>query len=537
MTTITVESVGRSPVRRIADLAVPWWRASWPSLAVATAGLGTYLVLTLARWHRQDAPSLDLAIFEQAVKGYAHFGPPTVDLKGPGVNQLGDHFSPVLALLAPFYRLFPSPVTLLVAQCVLVALSIIPVTNAARRFLGTWQGVCLGAAYALSWGLQNGVDVQFHEYAFAVPMLAFALAAALTGHWRSAAWWAAALLTVKEDLGLTVIAFGSVMAVQGWLRHRRQAAAPTVPDTALASPVAQDSGDRAESRHPGSPQMTALKPSESGDPSGPLAECRAGLVLAAIGLAAMVLVFTVIIPALRADGWYYWDKLGASGAPGLGLIVGLLDPPVKLGTLLMVSAVVLGVCWFSPWGLVALPTLAWRFASTDPAHWGTAWHYSMILMPVVFLAAVDALRRWRASRRRWVRALVPTATVASLVFALVATASFPLANLFKPATYRAPERADQAEQVLDAIESGASVASDRGLVTRLATTRTVYWLGDYPEQVQPDYVLIDPLSGWQSDPGAAETYAEAIYGGRYEPVSGIGQPGDPSAYRLARRVP
>jgi hypothetical protein len=65
----------------------------------------------------------------------------------------------------------------------------------------------------------------------------------------------------------------------------------------------------------------------------------------------------------------------------------------------------------------------------------------------------------------------------------------------------------------------------------------VYWVGDQPDRVRPDYVLLDPLSGWSDDPGPAEAYAETVYGGDYEPVAGIGPPGDRRAYRLARRLP
>ena len=51
-------------------------------------------------------------------------GYPVVDIKGPGFNLLGDHFSPVVALFAPLWALCPSPVTLLVAQAVLLAVSV-----------------------------------------------------------------------------------------------------------------------------------------------------------------------------------------------------------------------------------------------------------------------------------------------------------------------------------------------------------------------------------------------------------------------------
>ena len=96
--------------------------------------------------------------------------------------------------------MFPTPVTLLVAQCVLVAVSIVPITMVARRLLGRWQGLAVGFAYAFAWGIQSAIDVQFHEYALAVPILAFGLAAFLSERWAAGAVWMIALLGVKEDL-------------------------------------------------------------------------------------------------------------------------------------------------------------------------------------------------------------------------------------------------------------------------------------------------------------------------------------------------
>lgn len=81
-----------------------------------------YSALAIRRHLTFHSAGWDLGIFEQAVRNYAAFRPPIVILKGEGYNLLGDHFHPILVTLAPLYRLFPSPITLLVAQSVLLAL-------------------------------------------------------------------------------------------------------------------------------------------------------------------------------------------------------------------------------------------------------------------------------------------------------------------------------------------------------------------------------------------------------------------------------
>src|SRR5215213_272353 len=128
------------------------------AVAVGTA----YGVLTLTRYRRFTISSWDHAIFEQAVKGYARPGAPIVDIKAPGFNILGDHFSPIDALIAPVYRMFPSAQTIVLAQVVLIAISVAVIALVAMRHLGTAIGAVIGVAYGLSFGLQSGVEAEFH---------------------------------------------------------------------------------------------------------------------------------------------------------------------------------------------------------------------------------------------------------------------------------------------------------------------------------------------------------------------------------------
>lgn len=438
----------------------------WPVTVLALVAFLAYLALSLARWYRWDNPSWDNAIFEQAIAGYARLGAPIVPIKGPDFNQLGDHFSPLLVVVAPFYRVFPSPVTLLVAQCVLVAVSVVPITLVARRLLGAWPGLAVGFAYAFAWGIQSAVDVQFHEYALAVPLLAFGMAAFLTERWRASAVWVVLLLGVKEDLGLTVAAFGVVL----WLRGQR----------------------------------------------------RLGTVVAAVGAAGFVLVLTVIVPFFNPQGRYdYWGKLSedgsAAGSGGtvsglLDTLTGLLTPAVKIETLVMLLVITALVALRSPLVLVAVPTLVWRYAGSTEFYWGTTWHYSVILMPILFAAAIDGIVRLRASRSDLLRTYARLAPAAMAVVAAALVTQFPLRDLWSPATYERSERVATAERAVAAVPAGASVASDRGLIVQLATDREVYWISTSPT-VRPDYVVIDQLSWGGNAPVDIEEYAERAFPG------------------------
>jgi uncharacterized membrane protein len=365
---------------------------------IALATFAAYTTLSVARYLRLDPGSWDLSIYTQYVRQLADLHAPVVAIRGPGFNLLGDHFQPIVALVAPFFRLFPTPVTLLVAQALLTAVSVVPVCRAARALLGTGVSRVIGVAYGFSWGLQQMIIFDFHEIAFAVPLLACSLSALVRRRPRAAAAWALPLVFVKEDQGLTVAAIGLVMialaAGAGVRRWRERRAGSPV---AVAGPAVAGAG-RGDSTGSG-----------DGDGAGAGAWAAAGAVLVVWGLGWSALAIAVIIPHFNpAHHYMYWSDGGVI-SPGGGHISagGLLAQlttagPVKLRTTVLVLLPVVFLALRSPLAAVAVPGLALRFLSTNSNFWGTQWHYSATLMPIAFVAAIDGLARIeaRAARRQ-----------------------------------------------------------------------------------------------------------------------------------------
>jgi uncharacterized membrane protein len=430
--------------------------------ALIAVGVGAaYGVLTLMRYRRFTISSWDHAIFEQAVKGYARPGAPIVDIKGPGFNILGDHFSPIDALIAPFYRVFPSAQTILLAQVVLIAISVAVIALVAMRHLGTLTGAVIGLAYGLSFGLQSGVEAEFHEVAFGAPLLALAGAAYVDRRFGAVVLWSLPLLLVKEDLGLTVGLIGGVLLLA---RQRRR-----------------------------------------------------GALLVGFGLIAMAFIVLVIIPAFNpGDSYAYTSSLGGDR----GLLTTLFDDPGrKVATVALTVGITGLAAVASPWALLVLPTFAWRFAGDNAYYWGTEWHYSLLLMPIVFVAMVDAMRRWPVLRWATVVAVVVTA------FTLV---NSPLSTLLDSETYDEVPRAEAAHEAIAEVPKGATVETDIALMSHLVTDHTVYWWGTIGKQVTPSYVLFDAGAGIGS-PSDVVAYAEQAHGGTYELVY------DRDGYLLAKR--
>lgn len=415
-----------------------------PSL-LAAAFFGVYTLISLLRFRKVQNPSWDLAIFEQAVQGYAHFRAPIVDVRAPGMNQLGDHFSPILAVLAPVYRVCPSAVTLLLAQALLFALSVVPVTRIATRLLGEGRGVVIGVAYGLSWGIQRAVEFDFHEIAFAVPLIAYAVEKLVLERWYAAVLWSLPLLLVKEDLALTVGAIGLYLLIRKqWLL---------------------------------------------------------GGGLAALAVGMMALTVYVLIPAFNPDGVYEQGK-SAGGGSLFGIFGGfpqdLVWPFVKVKTLLWVFGVVAFLALRSPLAVIAAPTLVWRLLSDTPNHWGQDWHYNAVLMPVVFIALADGLARASVSPRPWLRRYARHVPAGVAGAALALCASLPVARLIEPGEYKTPPRLTAANGALAQIRKGSTVETDLGLISQLPSKAHVYWIGA-TGGVIPDYVAVLRPDQWDDD--------------------------------------
>ena len=462
----------RTPPRSAWERALPWL------MALVFAGL--YATISVARFERMSVRSYDLGIFEQAIRHYAHLQAPIVDLEGAGHNFLGDHWNPAIAVYAPFYRLFPTPVTLLVGQAVAIAMGVVPMTRAGIRHLGRWSGIAVGLAFGMSYGIQAAVDFDIHEVSVALPLLAFALEAFLARRWRLVVAYAAPLVLVKEDLGLTVAALGVVLVLVGARRW--------------------------------------------------------GAGLAVFGLASFALTMKVLIPHFAATGsGSRFSDLSSPSGVGDSLLHRFLALPLDIATSEPRATTVLlllGVTAFmapqSPLLILVLPTLAWRFISTNQNFWGQSFHYDLVLMPIVFAALVDGVMRARRDSWRPLRLYARGAPTLALLVGLFLCTRYPFKDLVDPATYQPSPRTQAAERVLSKIPDGATVETDLGLIARL-TNRTRVFFAGMAAPVVPQFVLIADQAQLQGrDP---VEYAEGLHPGKaYVLVSADG------GYTLVRRI-
>ncbi|MBD0323716.1 MAG: DUF2079 domain-containing protein [Aldersonia sp.] len=358
----------------------------------------------------------DLGIFVEQIKAYAHLQAPVAPLLGPGHNTLGDHFSPAMVVFAPLFRAFPHAQTLLVAQAVLFALAVVPLSRWATRTLGLTAGVVVAIGYGLSWGVQAALNFDFHEIALAVPMLACSMVALGERRFAAALLWALPLVFVKEDLGLTVAVIGGLVAF--W-------------------------------------STGAMR--------------RLGVVTVLWGVGWTALAIKVIIPALSTNGQYGQGSKLPEG--GLATAVdsaanGVFGGDPRAATLFLLLLITAFAALRSPLVLVAVPTVAWRFISDNTAFWGPVFHYSAVLMPVMFAALIDALIRGRRDGWFSLRAQRVVLAVVAVV-ALAALPSLPLSKLVQAQTWRPDEQVSAVHELAEQIPAGATVAASNHIAPQL----------------------------------------------------------------------
>lgn len=211
-------------------------RMRWPGIIL---GLMVVLYIAYFGWFTLRAFDLfvyqahDLGIYDQAVWNTVHGQPFRSTLEEPYDTLLGDHFEPILLLLALPYALWPSPKTLLFIQSAALGLGALPVYWLAREGLASAlagrrttggdragggplpttlaveiSALTFAAVYLLYPAVHSANVFEFHPSALAIPLLLYAIY--FMRKRRFALYFLFLILTMstKEVLPLTTFVLG-----------------------------------------------------------------------------------------------------------------------------------------------------------------------------------------------------------------------------------------------------------------------------------------------------------------------------------------
>ena len=428
---------------------------------VAVASLVTFIWLADAMWRHVTglaAPAYDLAYFQQIVWNLGH-GRGFTSSFSPG-NFLGLHFSPLLAVPAVIELVWTDPRALqeLAALCLALA---IPAAFLLLRaaFRPSRHATALAAALSvplpLSAVVQEAAVAGFHTEVMALPLALMAGWAGLTR--RTPVLWGCALLALmaKEDQSYTVACIGLLVIARGGPAMRRHGA---------------------------------------------------GVLAAAVVWG--VLVFTVVMPALRGSGRLDTDDYyGWLGGGWSSLLAPIRQPGAvwaaisRPGGWLIATGLILGLAGLPllrpRWACLLLPPLLADLLSHNSAQAAVHLQYGLpLIVPAVvatamggrrllFLAAAGRRRlRLRGTRRASLTialAAVPALVVAGL------TGDLPPGRVGSPA-FAPPSALAELQRVTARLPAGAAVATDDDLAAPLASRAQLFLLPNAPSSA---YVVVD----------------------------------------------
>jgi uncharacterized membrane protein len=379
----------------------------------------------------------DLGNFTQAVwaTAHGHFMQVT-EAGGTGVSRLGIHVDPIIALFAPLWWLWPSPLLLLTVQAVALPFGAIPLFWLGRKYLPRDRDAALlAAAYLLCPTIAWNAVTDFHAVALAVPLLLFAIWYLDENRLLPFAATAVAAAFCQEQIGLIVGCLGLWYA---WQSRRLQI----------------------------------------------------GLAVAAAGFGVSAVDFLVVLRHF-SGGSPFAARLGGSPT---AIVRDLFTHPLTLVhqinahdlTGLLLAVPVLGSCFGSTIMLAAMPQIAILLLSRRSGDWNSFGVNVLVLIPFIYAAPAFALARSaRRSRGKEPRLVVGHVFAAALAVAIL-FGPFSILGLRSLFPRHAPVGAQR--QAVSLVPADARVSATSHLALPLAARRHLYV---FPVLKDATWVLVD----------------------------------------------
>lgn len=396
-----------------------------------------YTTLSLVRHQHFGSFGFDLGISDQIVWKYSQFKAPITTLLAYAyTSAITDHFDLIYIVLAPFYWVYSSPITLLVLQSALICLSGLPIYwLAKKKNLHTLLCYAVLFGYLAFYGIQHALWFDVHTNVFGAAFLPWFLYAVDQKKYRLAILPFTLAILSKEDIGI-LTGFISVVFV---ITRRN----------------------------------------------------RAALLFAAVSFLYVAAVLFVYFPYATPDGYRY---AGEDGLLGQLSVTSLWNSPDKRA----VYWYTFGAFGFLP--LLApvyiLPLLGdlakfFVFAENLPATHGLYMHYRVTLAVLSVWPTIIVLSRIRILNNRLIALYIVTCT------AIVQyTLHLPLSYLTKQWFWTAPASSQSIRTMFASIPSDAPIAVQNNLLPHLSRRDEIFTLWYTKREFKDANVCGQPVCDW-----------------------------------------
>jgi len=318
--------------------------------------------------------ALDLGMFNHALYNYAHFQPAhfLLAIDGTEIPYLGDHFSPLTMLYAPFYYLFGS-YTLLIIQIASILLGGYGIFVYAQfKGLNKWVSLLLMTHFFILWAIFSALSFDFHNNVVAAMLIPWFVLHFEKGNLKQTLLFFALILIAKENMALWMafILLGLLLLRQG-------------------------------KSHSISTRLV--------------------LGLAAFSIAYFLLVVLVIMPAYsKGMGTDQLSRYSAVGGSMSEVVMSMIIDPAKYFSLLFEDTQSTGAAgiksrfWFlflisggfalfykPQYLIMILPIIAQKMFASNFIIWGIQNQYSIELAPMISLALIAFLPVFKTSTSKY----------------------------------------------------------------------------------------------------------------------------------------
>ena len=425
-----------------------WWQEPWfiaiGMLAVACAMFHTYVQIKLHDALQYGAPDIGYyaEMLVNAARGRGLW------CEAFGHDYFGEHFSPGLYLLVPFWMCWPD-IHLLMALGALSISAGAPAVYALARAYDAPPWVAGAAAiaflaYPSAGRVIYGASYGFHEILLAIPLMLWSF-----HFWRGRRWgWMLACtilaISLKENVAIVYACFG----LYAYLHDRSD---------------------------------------------------RWGLWLAGACAVYFLAAVMWVVPAFNENGTYskYYLYASLGGSPAGVLTSFLRDPSHIVGRLFSWQAAMYALSLFVPLAmlvltrpvvLVALPTLVFICLMDNPAFASVRfWHQSSAL-PVLWLAAIQAVAR--RPRDRTATGRRAAALLLCSLFAHYALGFSPASRTWRDFPLDRGDRSELIDHLHEMIPKEASVQATPRLASHFYDQARIHPFQAEPAD-HPGWIILD----------------------------------------------
>lgn len=388
-----------------------------------------------------------MGLYDQAVWRYSRFLPLYNTVKERII--LGDHLTLTLPLFAPLFYIWDDARALLIAQAMILCLSILPVYFIAlRRLKSGFLAFFISFIYSLFYGIQYGIYFDFHPIMLGLLFLAMT---AMFLEYRCLKLFVLFLilsLLTQENMGIAVFCLGLIYIFRkGFL--------------------------------------------------------KIALVMMVIGF-LYSLIAAKIVAYISPTGFQYWPQINMN--PGV-FVRSLFDSPEKRQVWSYSYSAFSFVPLLSLGSVLAVATDLAQYFVTGPEFsrmWSPFMHHRAVLAIFLAIGSIDAVSIMR--NRKLQKFVVFMMFLIAIVLQYVL--HLPLNKLAKREYWREDSWMADTRKIISLVPKDASVATQQNLVSHLSHRKGIYLIWprqhDFPDKVcgqvscwwfdfggDPDYLVVD----------------------------------------------